>query len=203
MLNENKIACKGEADIFSNFDEYGLQRPQIIRQDINTPCFRKNNFYFDAIICDPPYGFRACSKKTGQSAYQKQKREGRINKRKEQIQKEKENEIMDDNDDDKGDKKEFDPDYVYMYGNKQLYLPLKHCEVDQIFENLVAFANDVLRKDGLLVCLYPTKRTQEENESDYLPENFPRHVNFKLERACENAFKVLKSRWCLVYRKIN
>ena len=32
---------------------------------------------------------------------------------------------------------EFNPDYVLYGGEKRLFLPLKKCEVSQIFENLI------------------------------------------------------------------
>ena len=43
------------ASIFTNFRQYGLNRPELIRMDSSRPCFRKVEF-FDAIVCDPPYG---------------------------------------------------------------------------------------------------------------------------------------------------
>ena len=206
VRKENKTVKK-EADIFTNFDDYGLPRPQIIRQDINHPGVKKNNHVFDAIICDPPYGYRACSKKTGLSEYKKEKREKRINKKKEEMLKENENneeneESEEEENEDNKEKDEFNPDYVLYGGEKRLFLPLKKCEVSQIFENLINFANDSLKKDGILVCLYPTKRTKKEKDLVHLPINFPQHKSFKLLRACENQYSTLKSRWCLVYRKI-
>ena len=75
---EDKTPEKMKGDIFSNFDDYNLERPQIIRQDINKSGFRKKNFLFDAIICDPPYGWRAGVRKTGLSTYKKEKREKRL-----------------------------------------------------------------------------------------------------------------------------
>ena len=45
----------------TNFDQYGLARPDILKMDITRPLF-KNNQLFDAIICDPPYGKRATVK---------------------------------------------------------------------------------------------------------------------------------------------
>jgi tRNA (guanine10-N2)-methyltransferase len=51
-----------QADIFTNFRNYGFQVPEIFRCDNSNPCFKKEGF-FDAIICDPPYGVRAGSRK--------------------------------------------------------------------------------------------------------------------------------------------
>ena len=82
---EDKTPQKRQGNIFSNFDDYNFPRPQIIRQDINKPAFRKNNFLFDAIICDPPYGWRAGVRKTGLSTYKKEKREKRLEKKRKKI----------------------------------------------------------------------------------------------------------------------
>ena len=45
----------------SNFEQYGLQRPDILKMDSTRPLFKSSN-QFDAIICDPPYGKRATVK---------------------------------------------------------------------------------------------------------------------------------------------
>ena len=192
VRKDNKMVSN-EADIFTNFDDYGLPRPQIIRQDINHPSFKKKNNTFDAIVCDPPYGYRACSKKTGLSDYKKEKREQRL---KQKMKKEK------DNNEESDEEEDFDPDYIHYGDEKRLFLPTKACEVSQIFESLISFANDVLKKDGLLVCLYPTKRSKKEADLVHLPIGFPQHKSFMLLKACENKYSKLKSRWCLVYKKI-
>jgi hypothetical protein len=66
-----------ESDIFTNFKHYGFNLPQILRSDINHPAFRKSGF-FDSIVCDPPYGHRAFSRKTGMEDDRKAKRERRL-----------------------------------------------------------------------------------------------------------------------------
>ena len=118
-------------------------------------------------------------------------------RKKEHEKKEDEDEDEDDDEDD------FNPDYVNYNGEKRLFLPLKKCAVSQIFESLINFANICLKKGGLLVCLYPTKKTEEEKDIVHLPINFPSHPNFQLQHACENKYSVHKSRWCLIYKKIN
>lgn len=51
--------------IFTNFDYYQLPKPEIFAMDATQPSFRNDNFEkFDCIVCDPPYGVRARSKKT-------------------------------------------------------------------------------------------------------------------------------------------
>ena len=51
-----------QADIFTNFQNYGFRSPEIFRCDNSAPCLR-NIGIFDAVICDPPYGVRAGSRK--------------------------------------------------------------------------------------------------------------------------------------------
>ncbi|CAG9318208.1 unnamed protein product [Blepharisma stoltei] len=56
-----------EADIFTNFVNYGFQKPEIICCDTSRSCWKSGEI-FDAIICDPPYGVRASSKKIKKDA---------------------------------------------------------------------------------------------------------------------------------------
>ena len=48
-------------NIFSNFDQYDLQRPEIVRSDnsLYHRHYRAECPIYDVIICDPPYGIRA------------------------------------------------------------------------------------------------------------------------------------------------
>ena len=102
---EDKTPQKKQGNIFSNFDDYNFPRPQIIRQDINKPAFRKKNLFFDAIICDPPYGWRAGVRKTGLTSNKKEKREKRLEKKRQKNKdKNKENNDIKDDKDDKDNK---------------------------------------------------------------------------------------------------
>ena len=49
-------------DIFANFKYYNLPKPNISAMDMSYPLYKDSTF--DAIICDPPYGIKAGSKKT-------------------------------------------------------------------------------------------------------------------------------------------
>lgn len=57
-----------DENVFANFAQYNLPRPELIRCDNH--CYKRHwrlttaNFY-DAIICDPPYGIRAGARKSG------------------------------------------------------------------------------------------------------------------------------------------
>jgi tRNA (guanine10-N2)-methyltransferase len=54
-------------NIWSNFEQFNLRRPEILRTDnsIYHRHFRPHKPLYDAIICDPPYGIRAGARKTG------------------------------------------------------------------------------------------------------------------------------------------
>ena len=216
---EDKSAEKMKGNIFSNFDDYNLSRPQIIRQDINKSGFRKNNYLFDAIVCDPPYGWRAAVRKTGLSVNKKEKREKRLeikrNKNnkddKEEDQKDKNinnNEICEENngikneDNNNVEKEDMDYNYCYTNGELRMFLPTSHCSVNNIFDGLIKFAENNLKVGGFLVCLYPVKKEKEEEDLVHQPINFPRPPQFKLISACENINSKLRSRWCLVYKRI-
>ena len=53
--------------IWSNFEQFGLPRPEIIRSDnaIYHRHFRDHGPLYDAILTDPPYGIRAGARKSG------------------------------------------------------------------------------------------------------------------------------------------
>ena len=229
---EDKTPEKRKGNIFSNFDDYNLERPQIIRQDINNSGFRKKNYLFDAIVCDPPYGWRAAVRKTGLSETKKEKREKRLeikkNKKKkkrdkdeiknEEAQKDNKdennnNEICEDNIDNDNElntgennnnleKEELDYNYCDIDGEIRMFLPTSHCSVNNIFDGLIKFAENNLKVGGFLVCLFPVKKEREEEDLVHQPINFPRPPQFKLISACENVNSKLRSRWCLVYKRI-
>lgn len=62
-------------DIWANFKQYSFQLPEIITMDVGASHFRCKEF-FDAIICDPPYGLRAAIKTSeGTKAQDKEEEE--------------------------------------------------------------------------------------------------------------------------------
>jgi tRNA (guanine10-N2)-methyltransferase len=81
----NKIDGLDKIDkfnVFTNFDYYGLPRPEILAMDVSALMFnlrevdyRSVRPLFDAIVCDPPYGVRARSQKVGIRESKKQKPE--------------------------------------------------------------------------------------------------------------------------------
>ena len=181
-INNDKVTRT--SDIFTNFKHYNFKLPQILRADINHACFRLNGF-FDSVVCDPPYGHRAFSRKTGMEDDKKEKRQKRLiekygsllqGKSKDlvkEIEEENKKEIEEEESEDSEDldeneeKKLFDGSIVYNKDNKietYNFAPLKQCSVEKIFENLLNIANLALKKDGPLVFLYPTQFKKGEEE---------------------------------------
>ncbi len=211
----DKTPQKMQGNIFSNFDDYGFPRPQIIRQDINKPALRKKNLLFDAIVCDPPYGWRAGVRKTGLSDTKKEKREKRLEQKRKNKKSNNNEDIKDDEDikEEKDNKDEnniitaenedMDYNYVMANGEKKMFLPTSHTSVNNIFDGLISFAQDNLKVGGFLVCLFPVRKEKDEEDLVNHPINFPRHPQFKLIHACENINSRLRSRWCLTYQKIS
>ena len=58
---------KEGSNVFSNFDQYGLARPEIVRCDSSLFArhFQCRAPMYDAIVTDPPYGIRAGARKSG------------------------------------------------------------------------------------------------------------------------------------------
>ena len=206
----DKTPQKMQGNIFSNFDDYDFPRPQIIRQDINNSAFRKKNFLFDAIVCDPPYGWRAGVRKTGLSDIKKEKREKRLEKKRKNKKDNEDNEDNNNIEDDKDENniitpenEDMDYNYVMANGEKKMFLPTSHTSVNNIFDGLISFAKDNLKIGGFLVCLFPVRKEKEEEDLINHPINFPMHPQFRLLHACENINSRLRSRWCLTYLKIS
>ncbi|OQS00641.1 tRNA guanosine-2'-O-methyltransferase [Thraustotheca clavata] len=55
---------KNNKSIYSNFHQYNLPVPELVRAD-NSRTPLKCPGYFDAVVCDPPYGIRAGARKSG------------------------------------------------------------------------------------------------------------------------------------------
>lgn len=56
---------QGGYDITTNFKHYGMGTPDFLAMDISRPFLSLNRPFLDAIVCDPPYGVRAKTIKTG------------------------------------------------------------------------------------------------------------------------------------------
>ena len=58
---------KDSKNVFSNFAQFSLPVPELVRCDSSmfSRHFRGSRNFFDAIVCDPPYGIRAGARKAG------------------------------------------------------------------------------------------------------------------------------------------
>lgn len=59
------VLGKQGRDVRSNFMQYGLPQPELVRADNSRPALRPAVPFFDAIVTDPPYGVRAGARKSG------------------------------------------------------------------------------------------------------------------------------------------
>jgi tRNA G10 N-methylase Trm11 len=165
-----------------------LPFPQIIRSDVNNHNVRFCEF-FDAIVCDPPYGQRAFTKKSGLETHKKEKRQKRLKEKyadfvdkskkieeklNDEIQAEiskeiNENEEIEDEEENEITEEEFIKEInEKTHGDDKeksfKWAPLKHCPLDQIFKNLMEISERCVKKGGYIVCLYPFTKKKEESE---------------------------------------
>ncbi|EEY65292.1 tRNA guanosine-2'-O-methyltransferase, putative [Phytophthora infestans T30-4] len=57
---------KERVNVITNFKQYGLPLPELVRADNSmSPLTRQCKGFFDAVVCDPPYGIRAGARKSG------------------------------------------------------------------------------------------------------------------------------------------
>ena len=57
---------KERVNVVTNFKQYGLPLPELVRADNSmSPFVKKCCGFFDAVVCDPPYGIRAGARKSG------------------------------------------------------------------------------------------------------------------------------------------
>lgn len=113
-----------------------MRLPSVFRADINQVRFLRK--IIDVVVCDPPYGFRAMS---------------RENTGKTEIKHFDENNNVDFID------PEFNP-----YIQDISFMPLKHCDIESIFDRLLNTSNEILSLNGLVVCLFPIELKDEEKE---------------------------------------
>ncbi|KAF0688061.1 Aste57867_20285 [Aphanomyces stellatus] len=63
-IDSRVLHGKNDKTIISNFHQYNLRVPDLVRADNSRSPLRCPN-YFDAVVCDPPYGIRAGARKSG------------------------------------------------------------------------------------------------------------------------------------------
>lgn len=113
-------------NIVSNFKQYGLPLPELIRADNSlSPMVTKCRGYFDAVVCDPPYGIRAGARKSGR-------------KRPKQLQTT------------EGD------DALPPHKQQNYIPPTQPYAAEDVMNDLLEFSAQTLREGGRLVYLLPT-----------------------------------------------
>jgi tRNA G10 N-methylase Trm11 len=152
---KNKTKC--ESNIFTNFVHYSLPFPSIIRADVNQLRFIKPGVV-DSIICDPPYGFRAMTRENTGKTIVKPNKENTVST---DSSVDTLNEFIELDINNK-EKKDFKDNYDPYECNEVCFKGLKHCDVNVLFERLLDVGANLLKLEGLLVCLYPFKLETEE-----------------------------------------
>ena len=165
-------------DAFLNYDLYGLQRPELFRMDSVGTKFRVKGF-FDSIICDPPYGIRASIRTKGNKISTDKKRKGKDSKNSKQENIKNGEKIEKDDEELKLEEKEKSSCY-------------------KITKKLFNLGENVLKKGGRLVFLYPTKAENKIDRTFFKDEK-----NFKLIAMSENVLSKNFSRFLLTFEKLN
>ncbi|GMF42393.1 unnamed protein product [Phytophthora fragariaefolia] len=63
---DEKSEGKVRVNVVTNFKQYGLPLPELVRADNSmSPLVKQCKGFFDAVVCDPPYGIRAGARKSG------------------------------------------------------------------------------------------------------------------------------------------
>lgn len=136
-------------NVTTNFKQYGLPLPELIRADNSmSPIAVRCRGYFDAVVCDPPYGIRAGARKSGR----------RPNTKAQQPL----------------DQPTETPFEKLSEQRKQNYIaPTQPYAAEDVMSDLLQFAAETLREGGRLVYLLPT--TYEYTDAD-LPRHPQLHV---------------------------
>lgn len=123
--------------------------PNILRADINNYNFFSKHV-FDTIICDPPYGIRAMTRQnTGQLDIYGKTEE--LKTQDQILEKNFENDFQDE---------DFNP-----YDDHSIsFTVLKKCSIKQLYEKLLESSLALLKDSGLMICLYPVLRQDDELE---------------------------------------
>lgn len=151
-------------DIFTNFYHYKMPVPEIFVMDCSNPCISANRGpLFDAIVCDPPYGVRARSKKVGVSDTKKRRQE----------QKALEKQQRGDEEEDKEEGED---------GEQEPYFSMKeHYDFTKVYSDLLVNAAKILRPGGRLVFLFHTDMSLPPERN-----KFPEHSDFEFVCSSEN-----------------
>ncbi|TYZ59231.1 hypothetical protein PybrP1_002239 [[Pythium] brassicae (nom. inval.)] len=140
------------ANVLSNFRQYGLPAPELIRADNSrSPLVARCRGLFDAVVCDPPYGIRAGARKSGRKPSPKVPHPGA------------------------GVGVLGQKTFEEMSEARRLnYIaPTQPYAAEDVMRDLLQFAAETLREGGRLVYLLPT--TYEYTDAD-----LPRHPTLRV-----------------------
>jgi len=188
-LNKNlSQSLKDEKpDIWLNFKQYGFALPEVIRMDTSKQKLKTEGF-FDSILCDPPYGWRAGVRVSGETENKIQKKA--IKKKNQEQEKDKAKEEIEES---KGEEEEEKGEY---------YIATKAGKAEDVIEGLINLADKLLRVNGRLVFLFPVDRFKLEDKQIDLFKLLPEHPNFELVDYTENQVGLQKSRILVTMRKV-
>ncbi|KAL4471452.1 hypothetical protein ABPG74_008345 [Tetrahymena malaccensis] len=225
FYQKNQEYCQEmKPKIMLNFEQYELNKPNIIRMDCINTNLREVEI-FDAIICDPPYGFRAMTRTAGKKEKKRNKKDKQstnANTQEDEAQNEEDDQqtgspvlkqteqakIVDEisnqmngldiegaNTQPKNEEEEKKNNENGE--ERHSYAPTLTVSVDYIVNGLVRLANRVLTPGGRLVFLYPIER-EHYNSTGIEKLNYP---NFTLVDYSENPLSEKKSRILVTLQK--
>jgi len=181
-LNKNtshKMDEDEKPDVWLNFKKYGFELPEVIRMDSSNNKLKIEGF-FDSILCDPPYGWRASVRVQGETENKIQKK---AKKKEAQAQEAEES---------KGEEEEEKGEY---------YIATKTGKAEDVIEGLIDLADKLLKINGRLVFLFPVDKYKLEDKQIDLFKLLPAHPNFELVDYTENVVGMHKSRILVTMRK--
>ena len=159
-----------------NYLQYGLPQPEILRMDACLNAFRKipGGHIFDAIVCDPPYGLRATTRKTkGESSSKKEGQDQQAEEPREDEPKEVPTEVK----------------------NQGAVLELT--EMSYLVKKLLDLSYNLLRPGGRLVYLFPIpQETCTNSVKDLYHDD-----RFLIEDFSLNILLTKFNRYCITMRK--
>jgi len=160
-----------KADIWLNYKHYGFPMPEVLRLDSSNQKLHAEGF-FDSILCDPPYGWRATVRVSGETEEKlekKAKKKARLEEeaaQKETVDKlaegvekvqvtEEEQKLADL---EKAKKEKVEKEYADE--GCEYFIATKAGQVEDVIEGLINLADRLLRIGGRLVFLFPVDKSK-------------------------------------------
>uniref|UniRef100_A0A5K4EGK6 tRNA (guanine(10)-N(2))-methyltransferase TRMT11 N-terminal domain-containing protein n=2 Tax=Schistosoma mansoni TaxID=6183 RepID=A0A5K4EGK6_SCHMA len=183
----------------SNYEQYKLESRYLDVMVADIVSLRKflripHGGLFDAIITDPPYGFRERSCKVSDQP---------VERKPTLVTKHRLAEIMGNmhigDENRNGNKDEVDGESLVLVPHDLPHFPHKEVyPVNKIYKDLMELAADLLYPNGRLVFWVPVLR------SEFIGvKSLPHHLNFRLLAACEQTLNTRTSRYLVVMVKLD